>query len=160
MIPLQPAPQVAHKRSLQPANQRARQHQRGVAMLESLIAIVILSIGLIGTMGLQARTVVAMSHATLRSQATIAGERLIAQIFNDQSNAASYVVAAGGTPPAALLPWFEETQRLIPGATIKVSLAGATTNYRQVNIEISWILKGNTANRNTHKVSAHIASSQ
>lgn len=137
------------------------QQQRGVAMVEALVAIFILSIGLIGTMGLQARTIVAMSDATLRSEATIAAERLIGQIFNDQANVAEYVLAGGGPPTARLKPWYDATRTVIPNATIVVALAGATTSYRRVDVTISWARKGSGAlATNTHQVSAHIASSQ
>ena len=133
--------------------------QRGVAMLESMIAVVILSIGLIGTLALQARTVVAMSDATLRAEATMAAERLIAQMFNDQANINDYVVAGGTSVPTRLEPWLASTRTAIPGATVSVTIAaGATASYRQVDIVISWTRKG--SNANTHRISAHIASSQ
>ncbi|QYF92870.1 hypothetical protein KY495_19475 [Massilia sp. PAMC28688] len=141
--------------------------QRGVALLESLIAIVLLAIGVIGTMGLQARTVVAMSEATLRAEAAIAGERLVAQLFNDQANIPEYATD-GSSVPERLAPWLAETQKYIPGATVVVAEtelaeaeAGAAAAHRQVDIAISWQRRGAPdASINTHRVSAHIASSQ
>ena len=49
--------------------------QRGVALLEALIATVILAIGLLGAIGMQARAYTALSEAGLRGEATIFADR-------------------------------------------------------------------------------------
>ena len=67
-----------------------RTRQNGVALIELMIAMVILAIGLLGAVGLQARSLSALSNAGARVDATIEAERLIGLMWTDQANLASY----------------------------------------------------------------------
>lgn len=120
-----------------------RRRQQGVALLEAMIACVILAIGLLGTVGLQARAYSAMNDAGARAEAVIASERLFGMMNTDQGanqvNLANYALVAGGAPGAALLPWYTATRAAIPNATISVVIAAtgiATT--QAVTITIKW----------------------
>lgn len=130
--------------------------QRGVAMLEALIAIVILAIGLLGTVGLQARSYSALSDASMRAEATIAGERLFGIMSNDQPNLASYALAENGTPGAAVAPWLAETQAQIPGAIASVRLVQQNATTTMVEISIRWTRKTGAA-ENRHVLTSYIA---
>ena len=132
-------------------------HQRGIALLEALLAAVILAIGLLGTIGLQARAYSALSDAGMRAEATIAAEKLLGVMSTDQANLAAYVLAANGTPGPRLSPWYDETRGRIPGAVITVGVtAAAGTTRNEVDISIKWTRKaGGPANE--HRVSSYIA---
>ena len=80
----------------------ARRRQGGIALLEAMLAIVILGIGLLGTIGLQARAYSALSDAGMRAEATMAGEKLLGVMTADAANLASYNLAENGTPGAAI----------------------------------------------------------
>jgi type IV pilus assembly protein PilV len=136
--------------------------QRGVALLEVLLASLILAIGLLGTIGLQARAYSALSDAGMRAEATIATEKLLAIMTNDQgpaqANLALYAVAGAAAPGAALAPWYAETRALIPGATIVVVVTPTGTRLSRVDVTISWVRKaGDAANR--HRMTSYIAAS-
>lgn len=136
--------------------------QRGVALLEVLLASLILAIGLLGTIGLQARAYSALSDAAMRAEATIATEKLLGIMTNDQgagqANLALYAIAPGDVPGAALAPWHEETLAQIPGATITVAVTPSGTRLARVDITISWVRKaGDPANR--HRMTSYIAAS-
>jgi type IV pilus assembly protein PilV len=137
-----------------------KNRQQGIALLEALVAIVILGIGLLGTVGLQARAYSALSEAGMRAEATIATEKLIGVMSNDLANASAYAVAEGAVPPTRLAAWYAETQANIPGAVIKVvvtPVAGLVAGSRfQVDAEIRWTRKAG-GQPNTHKLTAHIA---
>lgn len=140
--------------------------QRGIMLVEAMIAVLLLGIGLLGAIGIQARSVSALSDATMRSEATMAGEALIATMTNDRANAADYAMTYNATsPPAALLPWYTETLTRIPGAKIGVVVTTpiAGTTYRRVDIQISWqrkrgtgVTTAETEWENTHRVSGHL----
>ena len=135
-------------------------HQRGISLLETLIASLILAIGLLGTIGLQARAYSALSDAGMRAEATMAGEKLLAIMASDQgaqqANLPNYALAAAGTPSTQLAPWYAQTQALIPGATVVVTVTPNGNALCQVDIAISWTRKtGDT--RNVHRVTSYIA---
>ena len=129
--------------------------QGGIALLEAMLAIVILGIGLLGTIGLQARAYSALSDAGMRAEATMAGEKLLGVMTADAANLASYNLAENGTPGAAIGPWLAETRAAIPGAVIAVTVTRQTFQT-QVDIAIRWQRKANT-DQNRHLVTAYIA---
>jgi len=143
-----------------------RPRQRGIALLEVLVAIVLLGIGVLGTIGLQARSYAALADTGLRAEATVAAEKLIGVATNDQANLAAYALAAGGTPSATLQPWYDETRGRIPGATIAVAVAApSTTAAGTIKVSISWMRRkgsGSTtdaANSGSYTVTSYLAPS-
>ncbi len=70
--------------------------QRGVTMIEVLVALLILTIGLLGVAGLQARMQSAQVEAFQRAQAIVLMQDMVDRINANRRNAANY--ATGGTP--------------------------------------------------------------
>ncbi|MBA5688776.1 type IV pilus modification protein PilV [Rugamonas apoptosis] len=130
--------------------------QAGVALLEVMLAVLLLGIGLLGTIGLQARAYSALSDASMRAEATMATEKLLGVMNADLPNVAagSYVFDGVAAPSTALAPWVAETQTFIPGAKITVAVVGQNRRY-QVDIAIRWKRK-NGADENVHRVTSYI----
>lgn len=129
--------------------------QRGIALLEAMLAIVILGIGLLGTIGLQARAYSALSDASLRAEATLAGEKLLGMMNADTNNLLNYGATEGGTATAATQPWVDETKAAIPGASIGVVVTPQQLRV-QVDIAIKWKRKAGDV-PNQHLVTSYIA---
>jgi type IV pilus assembly protein PilV len=134
---------------------RRRSPQAGIALLEALIAIVILGIGLLGMIGLQARSYAALSDASMRAEATMAGEKLLGVMNTDMTNLASYNLAEGAAPNTFLAPWVQETRRAIPGALLSVRVQ-AQAQQSQVDIGIRWQRRA-AGEQSRHVVTAYIA---
>lgn len=132
----------------------ALRFQHGIALLEALIAVVILALGLLGTIGLQARSYSALADSAMRAEATLAADRLVGIMSNDVANLATYQVALGATAPAALAPWSAETAAAIPGARCRVTVVPEAQRTR-VEIEIRWRRKQG-ADDSGHLVTAYI----
>jgi type IV pilus assembly protein PilV len=133
--------------------------QRGVALLEALIAVLLLAIGLLGTIGLQARAYSALSEAGMRAEATLATEKLLGVMGNDLANIDKYGLKVGAKPGDALKAWYAETQERIPGAAIVITVApAATVSGFEVDMTISWTRKAGEK-ENVHHVVSYIASS-
>lgn len=131
--------------------------QRGVVLLEALLATLILAIGLLGAIGLQARAHSALADADMRGEAAIATERLLGTMSNDQAHLADYALAANATPSARLAAWHAATLAALPGATIDIALTPALDLGRtEVVVTISWMRKTGAA-LNTHRVTAYVA---
>lgn len=138
----------------------AHRRQSGVALLEALIATVLLAIGLLGAIGMQARAYSALADAGLRAEATIAGEKLLARMTLDQANLGSYAYS-GGTASAQVAPWLAETRAAIPNAGVAVAVAAASATRTQVDVRITWQRKqGSGQQSNTHAFTSYIASSK
>lgn len=138
--------------------------ERGIALIEVMVAIVLLGIAVLGTIGLQARSYSALADTGMRAEATMAAEKLIGTATNDLPNLASYALGANGTPSATLRPWFDETRARIPGAAILVAVVAPTsTAPGTIKVTIAWMRKkgsGSTpdaANSGTHTVTSYLA---
>ena len=131
--------------------------QAGVSLIEALLAAVLLAIGLLGTIGLQARAYSALSDAGLRAEATIAAEELLGVMSTDSAHLDDYVLAAGDEPGERLEAWYDKTLARIPGASITVSVdEGTAPEPDEVAIAITWQRKAD-APQNRHEVRAFIS---
>jgi type IV pilus assembly protein PilV len=82
--------------------------QRGVTLIEVLVTMVILAIGLLGLVGLQARLQILQSEAYQRAQALMLLKDMAGRIANNRNAAAAYVtgpdspVGVGMTCPTSV----------------------------------------------------------
>lgn len=113
--------------------------QGGGAMLEAIVAVILLAVGLIGTVGMQARSYAAINDAGMRAEATLAADRLVGIMHNDYDNIDDYAFrqADKKAPAAPLKPWLADTLAAIPGAGVDVVVARGATRT-QVDITIAW----------------------
>lgn len=129
--------------------------QQGVAMLEAMIAIVILAIGLLGSVGLQARSYSSLSDASARAEATIAADKLLGIMSNDTANLNSYALVEGATGSTQVATWLADTKAAIPSAIVSVQL---TPQVRRtlVQISIRWTRKTG-GEENKHVLTSYVA---
>jgi type IV pilus assembly protein PilV len=84
---------------------RERRHQHGFSLLEVLVAIVILTFGLLGAAGLLAKVYLAQTESYQRTQATMLLQDMAERITANRAMAASYVSASaigtGDTQPTS-----------------------------------------------------------
>ena len=110
---------------------KSLRRQAGVSLIEALLAAVLLAIGLLGTIGLQARAYSALSDAGLRAEATIAADQLLGVMSADPTHLGDYALAAGEEPGERLSAWYQETRARIPGASMTVIDAAHIANVEQ-----------------------------
>lgn len=147
--------------SLKSSSKRARPghpRQHGIALLEAMVAIIILGIGLLGAVGMQARAIGALNDAGLRAEATLAADKLAGIMQTDPANLANYALAAGATPHARLLPWYNETRAAIPAATVTIAVTPVGATSTRADLSISWQRKRGERS-NSHQVSFYLAPS-
>ena len=114
--------------------------QAGVALLEVMIAILIISFGILGIIGLQANSIAITNDARYRIEASNFAERLIAEMWVDPLNLANYAWSGVGSPPGVLGTWANEVlsgSRSLPGASsYKPPITIGANNL--VTISICW----------------------
>lgn len=130
--------------------------QRGSALLEALIAILIFSMGIIALMGLQAASIKNSIDAKYRADASYLANQIIGQMWVDRSNLDNYahnptagtVCAPTGSASANtnVLAWLNQfttstSSSYLPGATSakqQISVTTPLANTRQVTVTICW----------------------
>lgn len=134
-----------------------KRRQDGVSLIEALIAAALLAIGLLGTIGLQARAYSALSDAGMRAEATMAADKLLGVMSTDQTRLGDYVLEEGEEPGERLEAWYDDTRSHIPGAEVSVSVdEGVAPEPSEVVIRISWQRKaGELAGK--HEVRAFLS---
>ncbi|WP_341645046.1 type IV pilus modification protein PilV [Thauera sp. SDU_THAU2] len=89
--------------------------QQGTTLIEALVAVVVLSIGLLGMAGLQANALKLNQTSMQRSQATILAYSILDQMRSDTAaaKAGDYDLAFDGEPAegSALETWLDEVTR-------------------------------------------------
>lgn len=133
--------------------------QRGVALLEALIAVVLLAIGLIGTVGLQARAQATLAQADVRAEAAIATDRLLALMSSDlqDDKIPGYAKTEAGAAPAVIDAWHKEVQKRIPDALVTVAVE-KTLYWYKVDVVIKWTRRKGDP-QNEHAVTSYISAS-
>jgi len=136
-----------------------KSRQRGMALIEVMIAVIVLAIGVLGAVGLQARSLSALSNAGARVDATIAAERAIGLMWTDQANLASYAwdSTGGGAAPAVLANWFANTQAMLPNANAVITVTPiAGSSASQISVTITWQRRtGVTGDKNADQLNTH-----
>lgn len=113
----------SRKPSASPQGQR---HQQGVVLLESLIAILIFSMGILALVGLQAAMIKNTSDARYRAEANYVAQQRLGAMWAD---------------PADLTVHLEsntDISALLPNGTRSVTLPG----IGQVRVVVTWQLPG------------------
>lgn len=122
--------------------------QRGFSLIEALIAIVLVSIGLLGMAGMQMTGLRNNQTAYYRSQATILSNDILDRIRANRAVMASYAVGMG-TPAGSgivltdLSEWKATIAAELPLGDGSVAVIGNT-----VTVTIKWIEDKNPADDN------------
>ncbi|MBE5314211.1 MAG: type IV pilus modification protein PilV [Xanthomonadales bacterium] len=128
-----------------------RNRQRGFSLIEIMVAVLVMSIGLLGLAALQATALSRGASADQRAQAVNAASELIDMVRANRGEANRYAGAfATGACNAALLPpfgvpagnsmaipernaWVNNVRCSLPGASGNVQIAGGV-----IDVTIAW----------------------
>lgn len=132
-----------------PRSARVRTAQHGAALLEALVAILLLMLGILALIGLQGRMVSASTEAQMRGEATFLADQLIGQMSVDQGNLADYVTSSGSCTSANCTAWLANVASTLPSGTATVTVTNSL-----VNVQVNWTPANST--QRTAQVSAAI----
>lgn len=119
----------------------ATRQQRGVSLIDALIAITILSFGLIGMTRMQGRMVSAATDAQLRTTAVQLADELLNTALVDAANAACYTLPQSGTCNSSVASgrataWSSSVTATMPGTVTKGVVLDAATG--RMTVSIGW----------------------
>ena len=151
---------MVNKRTLQNTEQNNSQlqKQRGASLIEVMVAVTILSIGLLGLGLLQVKSLQLNTDAYLRSQATLIANEFIEDMRANPT--ADYVVDNSTKPAsvctsctaeqkmrdAAIIRWYTAQENLLPSNTSEVTQTGSLHTVtmkwkeRSINVTQTWVL--------------------
>jgi type IV pilus assembly protein PilV len=121
--------------------------ERGVMLIEALVAILIFSIGILAVVGMQAIAIKDVTSAKYRSEAAFLTQELLSQMWTDNGNIGTYAYTGAGAPPAKIQVWVNKVQSTLPdGAnqlpsvtlTNLVPAAAAAPTGATVQITVRW----------------------
>jgi type IV pilus assembly protein PilV len=118
-----------------------RSIQRGVLLLEALIAILLISFGILGLIALWANSLKDVSEAKYRSDASFLANEMIGQLWLDRAS-----IAVGFTAPTN---WTDRLAATLPGGTGTVVVAvnpdvvpAPVPPALKATITVKWTLPG------------------
>lgn len=125
---------MIQRKSIDVLSPRRRHGQRGVGMIEVLVAILLVSFGILGLVGLQGGSIGVISDTRYRTEATALADALLARLWLETGadNALPAYVADNTLLPA---DWLEEVNRL-PGATANPPTLAASAGV--VTLTVRW----------------------
>jgi len=121
---------------------RGPRHERGVMLIEALIAILIFSIGILAVVGMQSVAIKNVTDAKVRSDAAFLVNEMLSQIWSDAGNINSYQYAGTGSNPR-LTAWLAKVNARLPDSTNvppTITVTGGTPLGGQVQITVFWRL--------------------
>lgn len=133
------------KRSMVPS---ASRRQRGVTLIDGLIAMAILAFGLIGMTRMQGRMVSAATDAQLRTTAMRLADELLNTVLVDAPNAACYTLPQSGactssTATTRAAAWAASVSNpTLPGSVTKGVTYNATTG--RMTVSIGWTARADS----------------
>ncbi|MEW6513967.1 MAG: prepilin-type cleavage/methylation domain-containing protein [Pseudomonadota bacterium] len=119
-------------------------NQSGVILLESLIAILIFSIGILALVGLQAVMVSNTTEARFRSEASLIVQKRIAEIWANPANAAA--MTEGDPTDPLTTPGFDISNQLPSGVRYTVQMTPG-----EFMVMVTWQPPGDPSNPVIHQ---------
>lgn len=127
---------------------RCANTQRGATILEVLVAVLILAIAILGTVGMQAVSIRNLSASKYRSQASYLADQIVGQMWADRNNLASYadnpVSGANACAPSgaqsaypAVTTWLAAVAQALPGAPASMQQIAVGAN-NVVTVTVCW----------------------
>lgn len=123
---------------------------RGFSMVEVLVALLVLSIGLLGIAGLQLTSVRANQSAYLRGQAVMLAQQAMDRVRANMGNADDYEIALSASAPASaatqaerdLQTWLQDLARALPAGDGAIEVtpvnAGVPADGSEVSVTVTW----------------------
>lgn len=129
---------------------------RGSFLLEALVAILIVALGVLGCVGLMARSMQDVDDAKFRGEAAYLANSMLGQMWLDDRTLANLKAKYGSAGGAGFDEFASLVSQRLPNASLKSVdvVAGPTPTSSTVTVTITWHLPGDKAGMPDHQ---HIA---
>ena len=126
--------------------------ERGVALIEALIAITVLAVGVLGTIYFQGFVMSMTTVSQQRLEASMFSEELLGMVLSDPTNAGCYANAgvttcASANAAAFMTDWTTRAQARLPGSSTHPPAVTFAAD-RSFTITLQWVQKDGATVRN------------
>lgn len=113
--------------------------ESGIALIEALISVLLLSLGILGLIGLQGSMSANLTDAKYRAEASFLANQLLGQMWIDQTNLAKYAISGSSCTQTynQCSDWLTKVGKELPGGGASVTLNGTA-----VTITVTWRTPG------------------
>lgn len=120
--------------------------EQGIVLIEGMIAILILSVGVLGIVGLQASMIRAATESRYRAEANFVVQQRLGQMWANPENLAGFVIGEPGQDISQATG--------LPSATLLTTLGDATCNSDPacVLVTVRWQMPGSEDVRSVSNV--------
>jgi type IV pilus assembly protein PilV len=119
--------------------------QKGSALIEALVAMLIFAFGVLGFVGLQGAMLRSQSDAKLRTDAAFLADQVIGLASSDRPNLASYVTSPGTVCAyAKCTDWVNKVGNSLPAGQATVTYTAATGAF---SITLAWTMPDGTSHQ-------------
>lgn len=118
---------------------RLGQPEGGVLLIEALISVLILALGILGLVALQASMNTNATEAKYRAEASFLANDFVGLMWTDQRNLSKYAIASG-TCSNSYTPcsdWLGKVGKMLPNGSATVVVNGVS-----VTVTVSWQTPG------------------
>lgn len=124
---------------LQRMPMRKPRQESGIVLIEALIAVLLLSLGILGLIGLQGSMSASVTDAKYRAEASFLANQLLAQMWVDQTNLVSYAINGGSCTQTytQCSDWLTKVGQQLPDGSATVVLNGTAAT-----ITVTWRTPG------------------
>jgi type IV pilus assembly protein PilV len=125
--------------------------QRGVALVEALVGILIFSFGIVGLVGLQVAMTRAQGSAKYRADAAYLSSQVLGFMWADRANLARYNTDGDCGTYVPCSDWVQKVESGLPAGAVEISTS-ATTGV--VSMTVTW--STSAEGTHTHVVTSSI----
>lgn len=127
--------------SIAPKRRRFRgSGQRGIVMIEAMVAVLLFTIGVLALVGLQSAMTRNQTEAKLRGDASYLANEIVGTMWGDAANVANYATASCAGY-ARCNDWKSKVERSMPGGAVTITL-GSGAAAGSVTVTINWTTPG------------------
>jgi len=119
-------------------------NQRGVMLIEALVAVLVFIVGVLGIIGLQAKMVTNVSETKYRSDAAYLANQIVGRMWVDQANLSQYDTTNTGSY-AERDNWRTAVGNVLPAGTATITIGANNI----VTVNIIWQAAGQAQHRHT-----------
>ncbi|MGH8729014.1 MAG: type IV pilus modification PilV family protein [Burkholderiales bacterium] len=113
--------------------------ERGIVLLEGLIAILIFSFGVLALVGLQAASIKNVTEAKYRSDAAFFANQVVARMWVSDKATLETDFETGGAAYDAWLAEVQDAARGLPGSTANAPTIDVEPANNMVTVTVFWV---------------------